>query len=54
MIMNNLRQQKIRIGTLDLRIASIVLATDGILVTRNFRDFERVPNLKIENWSTPV
>jgi len=46
-----LRSQKIRIGTLDLRIAAIVLSQSAILITRNRRDFERVPGLKFENWS---
>ena len=45
------RQVGIRIGTQDLRIASIVLAHDGIIVTRNRKDFEQVPDLIIENWS---
>ena len=39
-----LRKQRIRIGTQDLRIAAIALANDCIVVTRNQRDFERVPN----------
>jgi tRNA(fMet)-specific endonuclease VapC len=47
----NLRPQKIRIGTQDLRIASIVLSRDGILVTRNRRDFDKIPNLTLEDWS---
>jgi tRNA(fMet)-specific endonuclease VapC len=47
----NLRQQKIRIGTQYLRIASIVLSRDGILVTRNRRDFDKIPNLNFEDWS---
>lgn len=34
----------------DLRIASIVLSWDLILVTRNVRHFQRVPELSVENW----
>ena len=45
------RQQGIRIGTQDLRIASITLAHNAIIVTRNRRDFEQVPALNIEDWS---
>lgn len=47
----NLRKQKIRIGIQDLKIASIVLSCDGILVTRNFNDFKDIPSLRIEDWS---
>jgi tRNA(fMet)-specific endonuclease VapC len=34
----------------DLRIASIVLSRSLILVTRNVRHFQRVPELSVENW----
>jgi tRNA(fMet)-specific endonuclease VapC len=49
--MNRLRQQRIRIGTLDLRMAAIVLSVDGILVTRNWTDFQQIPGLAMEDWS---
>ncbi len=37
----------------DMRIASIALANDAIVVTRNYRDFSQVPNLTILNWANP-
>jgi len=46
-----LLRQKIRIGTQDLRIASIAIANNAILVTRNQRDFSRVPGLQFEDWT---
>ncbi|MDZ8105421.1 MAG: type II toxin-antitoxin system VapC family toxin [Nostoc sp. DedQUE12a] len=44
-------RQKIRVGTQDLCIAAITLSVNGILVTRNRKDFEKVPNLRLENWT---
>lgn len=46
-----LKAQRIRVGTQDLRIASIALTYDGILLTRNLQDFEKVPNLIVQDWS---
>jgi tRNA(fMet)-specific endonuclease VapC len=47
----DLKRQRISIGAQDLKIASIALAVGGIVVTRNRRDFEKVPGLSIEDWS---
>jgi tRNA(fMet)-specific endonuclease VapC len=47
---NRLRRERIRIGTQDLKIASIALAQDGLLLSANLRDFQRVPDLRVENW----
>jgi tRNA(fMet)-specific endonuclease VapC len=43
--------QRVHIGSQDLKIASIALANQLIVVTRNQRDFGRVPGLVIEDWS---
>jgi tRNA(fMet)-specific endonuclease VapC len=49
-----LRRQRVRIGTLDLRIASIALVTDCLLLSRNLRDFRKVPGLRVEDWTLPL
>ena len=47
---NRLRKQKIRIGTMDLKIAAIALVNDALLLSANLRDFRQVPGLRVENW----
>jgi tRNA(fMet)-specific endonuclease VapC len=47
----DLKARKVRIATMDMRIAAICLANDATLLTRNVRDFEKVPALKIEDWT---
>jgi tRNA(fMet)-specific endonuclease VapC len=47
----SLFKARIRIGTMDLKIAAIALAHDATLLSRNLRDFSKVPGLKVEDWS---
>jgi tRNA(fMet)-specific endonuclease VapC len=47
----DLKAQKIRVGTQDLRIASIALVNNATLLTRNTKDFARVPDLRFEDWT---
>ena len=46
-----LKRQCPRLKTMDLRIASIALTTGSILLSRNLRDFHRVPGLAVEDWT---
>lgn len=46
-----LRSSRIRIGAMDLKIASIALANGAMLLTRNLSDFAKVPGLRAEDWT---
>ena len=50
-VFQDLKSQKIRIGTMDLKIASIAIANKAILVSRNLKDFEQVPDLSVQDWT---
>lgn len=47
---NELKAARVRVGTMDLKIASIALANDCTLLTRNVADFQNVPGLRIIDW----
>ena len=42
---------KMRVGTMDFRIAAIALAHDALLLSRNLTDFRKVPGLRVEDWT---
>jgi tRNA(fMet)-specific endonuclease VapC len=45
-----LRADGTRIGTMDLKIASIALVHKALLLSANLSDFRKVPGLRVENW----
>jgi tRNA(fMet)-specific endonuclease VapC len=47
---DRLRKDLKKMRRADLLIASIALARQAVLVTRNMRHFRAVPNLKVTNW----
>ena len=50
-VFEELRSQRVRIATMDLRIAAIALSLNLVLLTRNSSDFSRVPGLVTEDWT---
>jgi tRNA(fMet)-specific endonuclease VapC len=50
-VFQRLRRTRLRIGTMDLKIAAIVLSRDATLLSRNLADFRQVPGLRVEDWT---
>lgn len=50
-VFDGLVSQRLRLPTMDLRIAAIAFSRGLILLTRNVRDFGRVPGLVTEDWT---
>jgi tRNA(fMet)-specific endonuclease VapC len=46
----NLKAKGTTIGNMDILIAAHALSLNATLVTNNLREFEKVPELKLENW----
>ncbi|HUO09426.1 MAG TPA: type II toxin-antitoxin system VapC family toxin [Phycisphaerae bacterium] len=47
--LQRLRAMRIRVATMDLKIAAIALANDATLWSRNLRHFSKVPGLRVED-----
>lgn len=47
----HLRSLRLNIGLIDLRLAALALESGLSVVTRNRRDFARVPGLTTDDWS---
>lgn len=45
-----LRNLRLRIGTMDLKMAAIALRHEALLLTANSSDFGQIPGLRSENW----
>lgn len=49
-VLSSLRAAKLRVGTLDLKIAAIALSNGTKLATSNLRDFQQAPGLTVVDW----
>lgn len=47
-----LRAGRIKVGTMDLKIAAITLSLNATLLTRNRLDFAQIPGLLVHDWTT--
>ncbi len=50
-VFDQLRGNRVRVSTMDLRIAVIAMSRNLVLLTRNVSDFSKVPDLLMEDWT---
>jgi tRNA(fMet)-specific endonuclease VapC len=50
-VFETIRKEKVRIGTMDLRIGAITIANKYTLLSRNLVDFQKIPGLRVEDWT---
>lgn len=51
LVFQRLRRARLRIGTMDMKIAAIALSREALLLSRNLADFRQVPGLRVEDWT---
>lgn len=49
-IFERLEKLRLNVKPMDLKIAAITLRNDATLLSRNLKDFVRVPGLYVEDW----
>jgi len=42
---------RVHVNSADLKIAAMAIARGELLLSRNLRDFRRVPDLRVEDWT---
>jgi tRNA(fMet)-specific endonuclease VapC len=47
-----LKSLNLNVRKMDLRLAAIVQEHQGVPVSRNLRDFRRLPGLSVEDWAS--
>lgn len=50
-VFQELQKQRLRVGTMDLKIAAIAMANKATLLSRNLKDFGKIPTLQVEDWA---
>ena len=50
-VFDSLRAARVRVGTMDLRIAATAIACGYEVLTRNLADFQKVPGLRAADWT---
>jgi tRNA(fMet)-specific endonuclease VapC len=50
-IFDQINPGQLRLGVMDARIAAIARSRNLVLLTRNQKDFDKVPNLMFQDWT---
>jgi tRNA(fMet)-specific endonuclease VapC len=50
-IFSDLQKQRLSVGTMDLKNTAIAIANNATLLSRNLKDFGKIPTLQVEDWA---